>query len=846
MATIATTPSVAGQKGFSTRKAFDFFHGKNIQHGANVRGRVNEAYNRLLDTKQLRAFQISGGNDLERLGMDKNTLIARPDLYYQAFNNILGEFKDKSPFPWPITTKTFFIPLHRENEEHSANVRGLINQKYNQYQLLESNQCHSLLIPGNNIEALGMNKTTPILRVDLYFQAYGDILKSFEIKNASTQVVSKNLVIYSFDVGGTKIAYSIGNEFETFKKGELNSSKGLPALIKNVETVFTSTVIAGRERVISIATPGKIENGVMSSALLLEATDNHGNTQHEFTNLHLQKSISQVIPNTKILHSNDAVAQFVGAVDILNKNGNLNGKSVAYLGIGSGFGGGLGHINASGNLSRHSDGEVWDIRLKLDGKDIPAYSILGGFPFKDTTGATPKEVNANAGLLSKHTPHIKKMGRALAAVAVAIYRGQVKKEDPRNDWSETQLKQIRGTSHFLIGGSIGTKGEISKIILEAARNEIHTAGLEGAIAFIQIPDAADSALRGCQVLMEGALRTNSDALKSFEVKNASTQVVSKNLVIYSFDVGGTKIAYSIGNEFETFKKDELASSKGLPALIEAVRTVFTNTVIAGRERVISIATPGKIENGVMSSARSLEATDKHGNTQHEFNNLHLQKSISQVIPNTKVLHSNNAIARFVGAVDILNKNGNLNGKSVAYLGIGSGFGGGLGHIDASGNLSHHPDGEVWDIHFDLDGRRISAYSILGAVPFKNATGITPEEVSANAELLSKHTPHIKKMGRALAAVAVAIYRGQVKKEDPRNDWSETQLKQVRGTSHFLIDGSIGTKGEISKIILEAAQNEIRSAGLEGAIVLVQIPDAADSALKGCQVLMKEALRTKEW
>ena len=489
--------SMMSQKGFSTGDLFNTLHGKNVWHKANVRGLIHQRYNELLMMKLPGADQIPGGNDPEKLGLDKSTLIIRPDLYHQAYRDVLLRFNDGSDFPFSISTGMFFDLLHNENVRHSANVRGLINQRYNQ--LLEANKCWGFLIQENNLENLGLNKTTPIQRADLYFQAYGDILRSFEINN---------LVIYSFDVGGTKIAYSISDKNKTFAKGEISTSKGLSALIKSVESVFTSNTVPRCERAISIATPGLIKNGVMESANLLEALNDRGEMKHEFHNLHFKNALSKVIPNTKIFHSNDGIAQFKGAVDLLNTEGCLNGKTVAYLGIGSGFGGGLGRIDSSGKLHLHTDGEVWDIRLKLDGHDTFACTYLGGFPFKEATGSTPKEVNESPELLSKHTCHIKKLGRTLAATAITIHHGNVKKMDSRNDWSENELNQIRGTSHFLIGGSIGTKGPISTMILESAREEISNAGLGKAITFMQIPDSSNAALKGCQSFMEEAFRAN--------------------------------------------------------------------------------------------------------------------------------------------------------------------------------------------------------------------------------------------------------------------------------------------------------------------------------------------------
>ena len=50
--------------GFSTESCFLWLHDKNIEFGADVRGRVNYEYNRLLQEKGLAAHSIPGGEDV--------------------------------------------------------------------------------------------------------------------------------------------------------------------------------------------------------------------------------------------------------------------------------------------------------------------------------------------------------------------------------------------------------------------------------------------------------------------------------------------------------------------------------------------------------------------------------------------------------------------------------------------------------------------------------------------------------------------------------------------------------------------------------------------------------------
>lgn len=163
-------------KGFSTKTVFWMLHEKNLEFRTNIRGLVNYKYNRLLEGEKLIENQIPGGEDIERLGLDQLTPLVRPDLYFQAYNKVLSDFNDRQPIKLPISTRNFFSLLHGANLKYSANVRGLINRRYNE--LLDDNERK---IPNNHdLDSLGMDQATAIDYPDLYFKAYGEILSKFE------------------------------------------------------------------------------------------------------------------------------------------------------------------------------------------------------------------------------------------------------------------------------------------------------------------------------------------------------------------------------------------------------------------------------------------------------------------------------------------------------------------------------------------------------------------------------------------------------------------------------------------------------------------------------------------
>src|SRR6267154_4010035 len=117
--------------GFTTAHLFWLLHEKNLEHRTNIRGLVNYQYNQLLNQQGLKE-EIPGGENYEHLGMDKTTSIIRPDLYYQAYRKVLSDFNDHSMMNVCFSTTNFFNLLNNENIKHSANLRGMINHRYNQ------------------------------------------------------------------------------------------------------------------------------------------------------------------------------------------------------------------------------------------------------------------------------------------------------------------------------------------------------------------------------------------------------------------------------------------------------------------------------------------------------------------------------------------------------------------------------------------------------------------------------------------------------------------------------------------------------------------------------------------
>lgn len=260
---------------FSTGDCFLMLHNKNLEFKANIRGMINHEYNRSLEQKGLTPSRIPGGEDIEQLGMDQMTHIIRPDLYYQAYQKVLSRFTSETSLELKISTSNFFDLLQQENIAHNTNIRGLINQRYNQL-LCETNASEEKIPGDNDLERLGLDQTTS-LRANLYLQAYEEILASFEKTSAKNSLLHRTKSISNRTEGDSralapKIALSFDENHQdpteitiTDKLSKINSCENIIFFRENrwIETPSLNQY--------SVELLGKDKNISTSSSCLLLA-----------------------------------------------------------------------------------------------------------------------------------------------------------------------------------------------------------------------------------------------------------------------------------------------------------------------------------------------------------------------------------------------------------------------------------------------------------------------------------------------------------------------------------------------------------------------------------------------
>jgi hypothetical protein len=319
--------------------------------------------------------------------------------------------------------------------------------------------------------------------------------------------------ILAIDIGGSSTSYGL------IPLEDFISNKNCPLiLIKNIPTIkgknnIKNIIINIIEKSISksiklgyfiyphifIGSPGRFIGPNLNTIAKQSAT-NLESYPREFDNLNLYNLIKEFLPNwASITIKNDAIAQMKGSIYLLLKNKKYNyliNSKVAYIGPGTGLGGGFCFIEKDSHINVRTDGHICDIMIR-DINDVPTRieDVLSGIAFKKATGKTPKEVNEDPVLLEKYLSEIVLMGNYLSQIIQKIYYGDIEKHNSKNNWSKLDLNLVKGTSHFLIGGSIGTKGTIGKTIIKQAKVDLKKNNLSN-VKLIPIPHSEKAAVIG--------------------------------------------------------------------------------------------------------------------------------------------------------------------------------------------------------------------------------------------------------------------------------------------------------------------------------------------------------------
>jgi hypothetical protein len=318
------------------------------------------------------------------------------------------------------------------------------------------------------------------------------------------------------------------------------------------------------------------------------------------------------------------------------------------------------------------------------------------------------------------------------------------------------------------------------------------------------------------------------------------------------DIGGTKIRYAVFSvdSAELIFQHRIALKKGKINLRKQVAKIVQRAKLESEKlgwklsSKIAVASPGKL----IGQKRHIVAKDSMPNLEcykDEFAGLNLHDYLLSGLTSINTLGLiNDALAQMAGGVGQLfgNYKEYFAKQKIAYIGPGTGLGGGFANVDDKGNLDFKTDGHISDIKFINDqGKMIKIEDELSGLAFYKKQHIIPEKVNNNAKMWLKYSPDVEKLGCILARLIQQIYLGEFEKINAHNNWPAEDLEYVKGIKTYVIGGSFGSKGKIAQKMKEVAERELIKQGLSK-IKLFLIPNCDMAPIQGLQkIFFKEKI-----
>jgi len=309
----------------------------------------------------------------------------------------------------------------------------------------------------------------------------------------------KDAAVLLIDIGGTKTAFGLLKGVSRVKHPEFlllsrcPTTPGKEKLVQLISSIYKTaeercaTLGCQLSSTLVVASPGKLI-GPRRSIVSPGTGSQLDSFANEMANVDLSDLFGQGLPKPTQIHLlNDAIAQFRGGVLQLlegtETQSQILGQKLAYIGPGTGLGGGFGEVDAEGKLTVYSDGHIHDLKVQGQrGQLCAAESLLSGRAFEARAEESPEHV-------------INEMGIYLARIMMAIYRGDIEKMQSENSWSDADKRRVTGTSRFIMGGALGTIAPMNHQLIASAQRSLKPEGL--AFEIMLIPNPETAALLGC-------------------------------------------------------------------------------------------------------------------------------------------------------------------------------------------------------------------------------------------------------------------------------------------------------------------------------------------------------------
>lgn len=278
------------------------------------------------------------------------------------------------------------------------------------------------------------------------------------------------MVQLCIDIGGTKTAFGLVDQDGVLVWFDRMPTRTGVAGLRDMVQEILRLVPEQISSTIAMAVPGKLVGNryALAPGTGLQLGDLEG--------LALLDIFLPVMPSEfSLFLINDALAQLAGGLLQLGLE-HFKNKKVAYVGPGTGLGGGVAWVSPAGTIAFHTDGHFFDVMVadEKSGGLVMAEDVLSG-----------------RGILERGGVDITSLTQVFVSVILQIYVGKFLKA--KDQWPDADYAYVKGITEFVIGGSIGTKLDgLFASVSDALPDFIH---------LHRIPDSDVAALIGLGFLM---------------------------------------------------------------------------------------------------------------------------------------------------------------------------------------------------------------------------------------------------------------------------------------------------------------------------------------------------------
>ena len=356
--------------------------------------------------------------------------------------------------------------------------------------------------------------------------------------------------------------------------------------------------------------------------------------------------------------------------------------------------------------------------------------------------------------------------------------------------------------------------------------------------------------------------------------------------VFGCDIGGTKIKAaavalpaSPEHDPRVIRAIQIPTPRLAPsALYDHIAALLRRLNDASIRPIAAVAHPGRfLADGTVARG----TVPNLGERPDQFDGVNPSRELSSRLGMT-VIAENDAISQMRFAPQSLLRDpavrARLLGRTVVYLGPGTGMGGGVARVDATGGVTPITDGHLFDLQISTYGdgtltaeelltgpaiaRRVMAANARLDPPIEPATGERVRDLLTDSQALPTHRQAaeeiVKETGEMLGQVIATVHAGHIVKvrletqaggrivrhvDEPDRAWPPDDQAEVRGASRFVFGGSVGVNPVLGSALRRCALAWLQREGLHGIDIIQSPVPSADAGVLGAVLAIPPALLT---